>query len=82
MSKVEFKLNRAGVRELLKSSEMRAIIDNHTSRVLNAAGGAGKGYEANVRDGQNRIVSTVRADTIQAKRSNAKHNTLLKALHK
>lgn len=80
MSKVRFELNRAGVRELMQSAEMKGIIEEETQKILNRAG-AGKGYDANVTTKQTRVVGKVWAETIQAKRSNAKHNTLLKALN-
>lgn len=80
MSKVKFVLNRAGVRELLQSQEMQAVIEEATQNVLTNAGGQSAGYDANVITGKNRVVGRVYADTIRAKRSNSKHNTLLKAL--
>lgn len=77
MSKVKFKLNGAGVRQLLKSSEMRAIVQRHASATANAAG---PGYASGVFDAGSRVVGKAYADTWEAKRSNAKNNTLLKAL--
>lgn len=41
MSKVVFKLNREGVRELLRSDEMMAVCQEHASAI---AGRAGDGY--------------------------------------
>lgn len=79
MSKFKFVLNRAGVRELLNGEAMEAIVAEKAQRVLETAG-AGNGYEMSVHHGRNRVNASVKAETIKAKRSNAKHNTLLKAL--
>lgn len=77
MSKsVRFELNKSGVRELLKSAEIEGVIQEFTDQI---AARAGDGYEASVIN-QNRAIGRVSAVTIKAKRSNAKHNTLLKCL--
>lgn len=82
MSKAfKFELNRAGVRELLKSSEMQAVISEHTDRIRsNAEGMTGLEYESNVRNGSNRVVGTVSAGSAHAYYENLKNNTLLRAL--
>ena len=77
MSKVDFKLNRAGVRELMRSAEMAGICQEHASRVKNAAG---DGYEVTVYTGRNRVNASVHADTFEAQNDNFENNTLLKAL--
>lgn len=77
MSKVKFKLNRAGVRELLKSAEMSKIVGDHAARV---AGASGSGYASGTFTAGTRIVGKAYADTWAAKRDNAKNNTLLKNL--
>lgn len=76
MSKARFELNKSGVRELLKSSEMAEVIGEYTERVAN---NAGAGYSHNVRTA-NRAVGRVFAETSAAKRDNNENNTLLKAL--
>ena len=75
--KVTFKLNRAGVRELLQSSEMQGIIKEKADQVLATAG---EGYESKVQVMGTRVVADVHADTPKAYNQNLKHNTLLKAL--
>ena len=77
MSKVEIKLNREGVRELLRSSEMEAIVREHAEAV---AGRAGGGYEGTGFTGRNRVNASVKAKTVAARRDNLKNNTLLKAV--
>ncbi len=45
MSKMRFKLNRAGVRELLKSPEMQAVLTDKANGIRNRAG---DGYESDI----------------------------------
>lgn len=75
--KFKFELNRAGVKELMQSSEMKAIVDEYAAA---AAKNAGSGFSWNSQTGKTRIVAEVTADTIRAKIENSKNNTLLKAL--
>lgn len=77
MSKMHFKLNRAGVRELLKSPEMQAVLTDKANGIRNRAG---DGYESDIYVGKTRANAMVYADSFQAKRDNKKHNTLLKAV--
>ena len=77
MSKVKFKLNGAGVRALLTSGEMASIVGNHASRI---AGASGQGYASGTFTAGTRVVGKEYADTWEAKRDNAKNNTLLKNL--
>lgn len=82
MDNFHFELNREGVKELLKSSQMQQICGEHAQKVLSRANGTTSdgGYEAENVVGANRCWSTVRASTPKAVASNLKHNTLLKAL--
>lgn len=77
MSNVKFVLNRAGVRELLRSDEMQAIVQEKANRIQKTCG---PGYSVSTLKGRNRVNSSVSAETIRAKRSNLKHNTLIKAV--
>lgn len=77
MGKLKVALNAAGVRELLKSSEMQDICREHATA---ARSRCGDGYETDVFVGKNRVNAMVWAESVRAKRENAKHNTLLKAL--
>lgn len=76
---MKFKLDSAGVRELMKSAEMQAILTEEASAIQNRAG---DGYEQDIYVGKNRANAMVRASTYQAKKDNLKNNTLLKALNK
>ena len=77
MSKVKFKLNRAGVRELMKSKGMLGICTEHADAVQSRAG---EGYEVTTYIGKNRANASVMAATYKARKDNLKNNTLLKAL--
>ena len=77
MSSFKFKLNRSGVRELMKSAEMQSVLTNYASNIRNRCG---NGYEQDIYVGSNRANAMVSATTIKAKRDNNKNNTLLKAV--
>lgn len=77
MSKVDFKLNRSGVRELLKSQEMQAMLNEKASGIRNRCG---VGYSNDVRAGKNRAIAMVKADTPEARNDNSENNTILKAV--
>lgn len=77
MGKVRFELNRSGVRELLLSDEMGDAVSAYGQKILDSAG---EGYEKDLYRGRNRVNSMVWPETIHAKNSNMKHNTLLKAM--
>lgn len=77
MSKFEFKLNKAGVKELLKSPEMQGILNEKASSIRSRCG---DGYSNDVRAGKNRAVAMVKADTPDARNDNAENNTILKAV--
>ncbi|HEL1610753.1 hypothetical protein UN600_04415 [Streptococcus suis] len=77
MARMKFKLNRAGVRELMKSPEMQAVLTDKANGIRNRAG---TGYESDIFVGKTRANAMVYADSFQAKRDNKKNNTLLKAV--
>lgn len=76
-SKVKIKLNKSGVRELLKSSEAQGICMDYAQQI---AGVAGAGFEAEEHNGKNRNGATVITRTEEAYFSNLKNNTLVKAV--
>lgn len=75
MAKMKFELNHAGVGRLLKSTEMREVIESKASEVQNRAG---DGYD--IRYGKNRLVAFVETGTDEAVQDNLDNNTLLKAV--
>ena len=77
MAKVEIKLNTSGVRELLRSSEMKAECEKHANE---AVGKLGPGYTVSTHTGKNRVNASIFAETYEAKRDNMENNSILKAL--
>lgn len=77
MSKFKFVLNRAGVRELMKSAEMQGILKGKADGALNSLG---EGYKSDTYVGKNRANTMVYADTYQAKKDNLENNSILKAV--
>ena len=71
-----FKLNRAGVKELMKSAAMQSILAEKASAIRSRCG---DGYEVSSRMGYTRPSVFVNATTKQARADNLKNNTLLKA---
>jgi len=83
MSDIVFELNSAGVEELLKSGEMREILQGYADQVQSrcTAGRVGtEEYETSVRISGDRAKAKVYAGTRHAKNSNRVHKTLQKAL--
>ena len=76
MSKVDFKLNGAGVRQLLRSPEALNAVKDYAYSIKNRAG---EGYEVTWMVGKNRANASVAAMTAEARRDNYDNNTLLKA---
>jgi hypothetical protein len=74
LSKVTFKLNRAGVREILQSAGVQDMLR------AEAVGRAPEGCVVDVFVGENRANARITAETEQAVRDNYRENTLLKAL--
>ena len=77
MAKVEIELNSEGVRELLRSSEMKAICESYANGIAQRAC---EGYEVSSSTGSVRVNAKVRPGTPHAYYSNLKHNTLLKVM--
>ena len=77
MSKMQFKLNRKGVADLMKSEEMQTILKGIADNALDSLG---EGYKSDLRVGKNRANAMVYADTYQAKADNLRNNSILKAV--
>lgn len=80
MSKLKFELNKAGVRELLRSAEAQNICMQYANAALGRALASSDGYVVEPRNYPERSGVAVRADTYEARKDNYDHNTLLKAL--
>lgn len=74
---MRFKLNREGVRELLMSAEMQAVVSDYANAVQ---GRAGDGFTADVKVGKRRCYANIAPSTYAAYVENNEHNTLLKAI--
>lgn len=74
---IKFKLNLAGLNELMKSDEMKAALLEAGNAV---AGAAGDDYAAEVHTASFVAISNVYPDSKRAAHENFKENTLLKAL--
>ena len=74
---LKVKLNKAGVRAMLRSPEMLAICEKHASDIARRCG---EGYETTSFVGRNRVNAMVSASTYEAKRDNAENNTIIKAV--
>lgn len=77
MVKMKFKLNQAGVGQLLKSPEMQSVLTQHATEIKKRCG---DGFGQDVYVGKSRANAMVFADSYQAKRDNMKNNTILKAV--
>lgn len=75
MSKVKIDLNRAGVRALMRSPEMQAVLKDRADSVKDRCG---DGYESYV--AQTRAVAVVETTSAAAYNDNSANNTLLKAV--
>ena len=83
MAKVKVKLDRKGMGEWMRGSEMRGMVRSSGDRVASAAG---PGFEADTwispepgRSGQPRAVSGVKAETWDAYHRQSRNNVLLRA---
>lgn len=83
MGNVEFKIDPAGVREMLNwqsVQDMTQEIGNGVAERASAAAGIPGGYAADTRAGEKRAHTFVKAVDAKAYYHNLKHNTLLEAL--
>ena len=77
--KNRFVLNRSGVKQMLKSSEIMGVCEKYESDIV---GRLGSGYEVSTHTGRNRGNASVAAVTYKAKREVMENNSILKAVGK
>lgn len=77
MDNFRFELNKAGVKELMQSAEMMSICKQYAD---SAQSRLGEGYEVTTHVGKTRVNAQIAAATYQARKDNAKNNTILKAI--
>lgn len=75
MDNFKFELNRDGVRQLMQSSEMQAVLKTYATSIQNRAG---EGYDVYV--GKTRANVSVRTRDDKAVQDNLEKNTLLRSL--
>lgn len=75
--KVDFKLDSAGARKLLKSPEMQAMLRRRAEEI---AARAGPGFEASSSQGANRARAKVTAKTRDARLRQAREHVLERAI--
>ena len=78
MSNFKFVLNRAGVRELLKGAEMRAVVERSTRNIYNALDPS-LGFAMEVKDAGSRVRGVVYPNTPHAAFANREYQLLDKA---
>ena len=74
---MEIELNSPGIREMLRSEEMQAVLGEKASEI---AGRCGAGYESDIYMTPGRAVASVFTATPEAVKDNAKNNTILRNL--
>ena len=77
--KIVVKLNREGVAELLRSPEMKAVIESQAQQLSDNLG-EGYGYRAWYSSKDRRITAFVGTMTDEAFQKNLEENTVLKAV--
>ncbi|MBO7670898.1 MAG: hypothetical protein J6S60_09950 [Oscillospiraceae bacterium] len=75
--KPRFELNRAGVRELLRSPEVQDML---LAEAETRAAPLGDGYAVDAVVGKNRVTVRIKAVSSKARREAYKDNTLLQAI--
>ncbi len=79
MANVKFELNRQGVRELMQSDEMMAVVSRLANESLATLG---DGYEVTTLVGKTRVNAEIAAVTYAARKENSENNTILKSLRR
>ena len=79
---VRVKINSRAARALLNGPEIQGELLAYAEKVKASAESMGGGeYVADVRPGKNRAHAIARTTDIESRRSNAKHNSLMKGLN-
>lgn len=77
MANLEIELNSEGIKELLRSAQMKAICNE---RAKNALSQLGEGYVISSHTGKTRVNASIYAESRKARLDNLENNTILKAL--
>lgn len=74
---LKFELNRAGVRDLLRSEEVQQLLEAEAG---SRAASLGDGYTVNTMTGRNRTNVRIVAESKAAQEENLRDNTLLQSI--
>mgnify|MGYP004698871909 FL=1 len=77
MSNYQFELNRDGVKQIMQSAEMKAVLDETAQHIASGAEGE---YKVDTITGRTRANAEVSCASAQTYYDNLKNNTLLKAM--
>lgn len=77
MSNYQFELNRDGVRQIMQSAEMKAVLEETAQHIAQNAEGD---YKVDTITGRRRANTEVSCASAKTYYSNLKNNTLLKAM--
>lgn len=77
MSNYQFELNREGVKQLMKSEEMKAVLDEMAHHIAESAEGD---YKVDSVTGRTRANAEVSCASAKTYYDNLRNNTLLKAM--
>lgn len=80
MNVVKVKLNRPGVRELLRSAEVEADLARRARNIADAAGGQGAGFESESDVSRTRARAWAWTETPEAMRAEAERRVLTSAI--
>lgn len=79
---IRVKINSRAARALLNGPEVQGDLLARAERIKAKAESIGSGeYVADVQPGKNRAHAIVRTTDIESRRSNAKHNSLMKSIN-
>ena len=73
-------LNPAGIRALLRSTEMQGVCSEKANKIAQIASSGGRNYVVSEMVGSTRAKATVKAGDAHAYYSNLKYNTIEKAV--
>lgn len=77
MSNYRFELNRDGVKQIMQSAEMKAVLEETAQHIANSAEGD---YKVDTMTGRTRANAEVSCGSVSTYYDNLKNNTLLKAM--
>ena len=77
MSKIKVVLNEAGVRQMLKSEEIAALLEEKAQDAVSRLGGE---YNITTHKGPNRVNVSISPSSYKARKETLENNAIIKAL--